>query len=125
MKKIIAATAAGVMLAFSGTAAFADTHNYPPSTETDVKTGTDGNVQPGTKERIVVRTGVDGDAGQCTGRVVLIYKKARVVLRERDKVAGDRVPFNARVPRGTTKIVALYVRGEQDPCDKSKKVIRL
>jgi len=125
MKKIIAATAAGVMLAFSGTAAYADGHRYEPTVETDVKTGTDGKVEPGKKERIVVRTGVTGDASQCTGRVVLIYKKARVVLRERDKVAGERVPFNARVPRGTTKIVALYVRGEQDPCDKSKKVIRL
>ncbi len=122
MKKIIAAAAAGVMLAFSGTAAYAA---YEPTVETDVKTGTDGNVEKGKKERIVVRTGVDGDASQCTGRVVLIYKKNRVVLRQRDKVAGDRVPFNARVPKATTKIIAIYQRGKKDPCDKSKKVIRL
>lgn len=123
MKKIIAATAAGVMLAFSGTtAAYAA---YEPTTETDVKTGTDGNVQAGKKERIVVRLGVPGDAAQCTGQVTLIYKKARVVLRERDKGPAERVPFNAKVPRGTTKIIAIYQRGKKDPCDKSKKVINL
>lgn len=122
MKKIIAATAAGVMLAFSGTAAYAA---YEPTTETDVKTGTDGNVEAGKKERIVVRLGVPGDAGQCTGTVTLIYKKARVVLRERDKGPAERVPFNAKVPQGTTKIIAIYQRGKKDPCDKSKKVIVL
>lgn len=122
MKKIIAATAAGVMLAFSGTTAYAA---YEPTVDTDVKTGTDGKVEPGKKERIVVRTGVTGDATQCTGTVTLIYKKARVVLRERDKGPAERVPFNAKVPRGTTKIIAIYQRGKQDPCDKSKKVITL
>ena len=122
MKKIIAATAAGVMLAFSGTAAHAA---YEPTTETDVKTGTDGNVEAGKKERIVVRLGVPGDATQCTGTVTLIYKKARVVLRERDKGPAERVPFNAKVPQGTTKIIAIYQRGKTDPCDKSKKVITL
>ncbi|WP_300643741.1 hypothetical protein [Nocardioides sp.] len=122
MKKIIAATAAGVMLAFSGTAAHAA---YEPTVETDVKTGTDGNVEAGKKERIVVRLGVPGDAGQCTGTVTLIYKNGKRVLRERDKAPGERVPFNAKVPAPTTKIIALYQRGKKDPCDKSKKVIRL
>lgn len=122
MKKIIAAAAAGVMLAFSGTTAFAA---YEPTVPTDVKTGTDGNVQPGSKERIVVRLGVPGDAGQCTGTVTLIYKKGRVVLRERDKGPAERVAFNAKVPGSTTKIIAIYQRGKKDPCDKSKKVINL
>ncbi|GAB2625305.1 hypothetical protein GCM10027270_10130 [Nocardioides ginkgobilobae] len=122
MKKIIAAAAAGVMLAFSGTAAHAA---YEPTVPTDVKTGSDGNVQAGKKERIVVRLGVDGDAAQCTGQVTLIYMSGKVVLRQRDKGPADRVPFNARVPKKTTKIVALYQRGKKDPCDKSTKVIRL
>ena len=122
MKKIIAAAAAGVMLAFSGTAASAA---YEPTVETDVKTGTDGNVEKGKKERIVVRTGVPGDATQCTGQVTLIYKSNKTVLRQRNKGPAERVPFNARVPKQTTKIIALYERGKKDPCDKSKKVIRL
>lgn len=124
MKKIIAATAAGIMLAFSATTA-ASAARYEPTIETDVKTGTDGNVEKGKKERIVVRTGVDGDANACTGRIVLIYKAGKTVLRQRDKEAGERTAFNARVPGQTTKIIALYQRGKQDPCDKSKKVIRL
>ena len=121
MKKIIAAAAAGVMLAFSGTAAHAA---YEPTVPTDVKTGTDGNVEPGKKERIVVRLGIPGDT-PCTGTVTLIYKNGPKVLRERDKGPAERVPFNAKVPGPTTKIIAIYQRGKKDPCDKSTKVIRL
>ena len=121
MKKIIAAAAAAAMLSFSGSAAFA----YEPTTETDVKPQTDGKVEDGKKEKIKVKPRVQGDEGQCTGAIFVIYKAGKKVLREREKPTAETVTFNAIVPDGTTKIVVLYQRGPKDPCDKSKAKINV
>ena len=121
MKKLIIAIVAGFMLSFAGTAAHAA---YEPTTDTDVKPKVKGSdPKPGKKKRIIVKSGVQGDAGQCTGRFVVIYKAGKKVARQRSKPASNRVAFNGKVPAGTTKIVFLYQRGKKDPCDKSKSSI--
>ncbi len=123
MKKLIVAIVAAFMMSFAGTAAHAA---YEPTTDTDVQAVTKkGKPEPGEKKRIVVKPRVQGDAVQCTGRIVVIYKSGKTVVRQRDKVVGNRVAFNGRVPSTTTRIVFLYQRGKQDPCDKSKSVVRL
>lgn len=122
MKKIIAVGAAAAMLAFSGTAAYAD--DYEPTTETNVQPEPNKDPEPGKKVRFTVSPGVDGDASQCTGQVVAIYKKSRTVLKQREKAVDDQVSFSGRIPRGATKIVFVYQRGEMDPCDKSKTAVR-
>lgn len=100
MKKIIAAAAAGVMLAFSGTAAYAA---YEPTTDTNVKPETkDDNPEPGEKVRFIVKPRVQGDTGQCTGQLVAIYKGGNKVLKQREKPVASRVAFNGRIPAGAT-----------------------
>lgn len=122
MKKIIAVGAAAVMLAFSGTAAYAD--DYEPTTETNVQPEPNKDPEPGKKVRFTVTPGVTGDASQCTGELVAVYKKNRKVLKQRSKPVDEQVTFNGRIPRGATKVVFIYQRGEMDPCDKSKSNIK-
>ncbi|MAY96984.1 hypothetical protein [uncultured Nocardioides sp.] len=123
MKKLIVAILAGFMLSFVGAPALAA---YEPTTDTDVKPKVKkGEPKPGKKKRIVVKPRVQGDTGQCTGSIKIIYKANKKVARQRTKPVDNRVKFNGRVPAGTTKIVVLYQRGKKDPCDKSKSVIRL
>ena len=125
MKKLIAATAAALMMmTFAGTAANAA---YEPTTDTNVQPQPkSGKVEAGKKEKIKVSPGVDGDASQCTGSIVAIYKAGKKVVRERDKVVeGGPVSFNGLVPEGTTKIVFVYQRGKKDPCDKSRSGLKV
>lgn len=123
MKKIIAAAAAGVMLAFSGTAAYAA---YEPTVDTNVKgEAKDSNPEPGEKVRFIVKPRVQGDTAQCTGSVVAVYKSGAVVLKQRDKAVGNRVAFNGRIPARTTKIIFIYQRGKKDPCDKSRSSVNV
>lgn len=121
MKKLIVAILAGFLLSFAGTAAHAA---YPADTDTNVKPKVKGSdPKPGKKKRIIVKPGVQGDAAQCTGRIVVIYKAGKKVARQRSKPVGNRVAFNGKVPAGTSKIIFLYQRGKKDPCDKSKSSI--
>lgn len=123
MKKLIVAIIAGFMLSFAGTAAHAA---YEPTTDTDVQpVSKKGKPKAGEKKRFIVKPRVQGDASQCTGRIVVIYKAGKEVTRQRSKPVSNRTAFNGRIPGPTTKIVFLYQRGKKDPCDKSKSVIRL
>jgi hypothetical protein len=122
MKKLIVAILAGFLLSFVGAPAQA----YEPTTDTNVKPKPkNGKPKPGKKSRIIVKPRVQGDDGQCTGRIVVIYKGGRQVLRQRSKPVDNRVAFNGLVPRGTTKIIFLYQRGKKDPCDKSRSSINV
>ena len=123
MKKFIVAILAGFMLSFAGAPALAA---YEPTTDTNVKPKVKkGEPKPGKKKRIIVKPRVQGDAGQCTGRVVVIYKAGKKVARQRSKPVSGRVAFNGKVPAGTTKIIFLYQRGKKDPRDKSKSSISI
>ena len=123
MKKLIVAIIAAFMMSFAGTAAHAA---YEPTTDTNVKAETnDENPEPGEKVRFIVKPRVQGDTGQCTGSVVAVYKSGAVVLKQRDKAVGNRVAFNGRIPARTTKIIFIYQRGKQDPCDKSRSSVNV
>lgn len=118
MKKIIAAMAAAAMLVLSGAAAVAD--DYEPVTDTEVEEEANKEPRPGKKVRFVVDLGVNGDASQCTGEVLAIFKKAGKVLKQRSKAADAKVAFAGKIPLGADKVVFIYQRGENDPCDKSR-----
>ena len=123
MKKIIAVgAAAAAMLAFSGTAVHAD--DYEPTTETNVQPEPNKEPEPGKKVRFIVKPGVQGDAAQCTGQLVAVYKAGAKVLKQREKAVDEQVAFNGKIPANATKVVFIYQRGEQDPCDKSKTNIK-
>ncbi len=124
MKKLIVAILAGFMLSFAGAPALAA---YEPTVPTDTKPKVKkGDPKPGKKKRIIVKPRAQADAGEvCTGRIVVIYKAGKKVVRQRSKPVDNRVAFNGLVPAGTTKIVFLYQRGKKDPCDKSKSKITL
>lgn len=117
MKKFIAAVAAASALTLVAGPA---TAAYTPTTETDVKAKPKGKVKPGKKTKVVVKPGVQGDSDQCTGSFVIVYKRGSEVVREREKPVAEKVRFNGKTPKGTTKIFVFYERGPKDPCDKSR-----
>lgn len=117
MRRFVAAVAATSALTLVGAPALA---GYPPTTETEIEAEPKGKVKPGKRTKIVVKPGVKGDAAQCTGSFVIIYKDGAKVLREREKPVAERVRFNGRTPKGTDKIFVIYKRGPKDPCDKSR-----
>lgn len=120
MKKIIAATAAGVMLAFSGTAATAAP--YPVTQPTNTEASGPSQVDPGERARFRVESNAQGNDGACTGQYVFTVKKGAKVVKNAAK-PGDRssVRFTYTPRRaGEFRIITKYRRGVDDPCGKSR-----
>lgn len=120
MKKIIAASAAGVMLAFSGAAATAAP--YPVTQPTDTQVSGPSQTEKGDRAGFRVRSNAQGSDENCRGEYVFIVKKGAKVVKQAAK-PGDRsrvrFTYTPR-SRGEFRIIVKYRRGVDDPCGKSR-----